>query len=155
MRPTLVGGAESGAQAGETAAPADWVVVSRTAYWFHRVTRWDVVVVSHDGVPGAVAHESVKRVVALPGETVALRNGRVWVDGVAVRPPVALEEMYVVAKGPFGHQPQRLGPDEYFVLGDNSYPSRDSREWGPVSGRQLRGRVAFVLWPPGRRAWVR
>ena len=43
-----------------------------------------------------------------------------------------------------------LGPDEYFVLGDHSAESRDSREWGPVALRDIVGRAVRVVWPPSR-----
>ncbi|MFN0006787.1 MAG: S26 family signal peptidase [Planctomycetota bacterium] len=60
-----------------------------------------------------------------------------------------LRDVHYTARDTFGVQaPVDLGPDEYFVLGDNSSESRDSREWGPVRRSQIVGRPVWVLWPP-------
>jgi signal peptidase I len=61
-----------------------------------------------------------------------------------------LRDLYYTQRGRFGVEgPAELGPDEYFVLGDNSSESRDSREWGPVHASEILGRPVFVVWPPG------
>jgi signal peptidase I len=61
-----------------------------------------------------------------------------------------LRDLYYTQRGTFGvAAPAELGPDEYFVLGDNSADSRDSREWGPVHASEIVGRAVWVVWPPG------
>jgi signal peptidase I len=61
-----------------------------------------------------------------------------------------LRDLYYTRRGHFGvDAPAELGPDEYFVLGDNSADSRDSREWGPVHASEIVGRAVWVVWPPG------
>jgi signal peptidase I len=62
-----------------------------------------------------------------------------------------LRDLYYTARGTHGvTEPADLGPDEYFVLGDNSASSRDSREWGPIHASRIVGRPVWVVWPPAR-----
>lgn len=62
-----------------------------------------------------------------------------------------LRDLWFSGRGTHGvTEPADLGPDEYFVLGDNSASSRDSREWGPVHGSRILGRPVWVVWPPSR-----
>lgn len=62
-----------------------------------------------------------------------------------------LRDLYYTARGTLGvTEPADLGPDEFFVLGDNSASSRDSREWGPVGSSRILGRPVWVVWPPAR-----
>lgn len=85
----------------------------------------------------------VKRLVALPGDTVEIRSERLYVNGVRVADP---ENM---ATAPRDFPLYRLGEDEYFVIGDNRFTSHDSRssDVGPISGDMLRGKVKCVIWP--------
>jgi signal peptidase I len=87
---------------------------------------------------------AVKRVVGLPGETIAVSGGQVLIDG---KP---LAEPYLA--GPIGYTmaPVTLKNDEYFVLGDNRSSSFDSHVWGPLGKQQLIGRGEFRSWPPSR-----
>jgi signal peptidase I len=91
----------------------------------------------------------VKRVVGLPGETIAVAGGRVWIDG---KP---LAEPYLT--GPIGYTmaPVVLKEGEYFMLGDNRAASFDSHVWGPLAKTQFVGRVEFRPWPPSRLSRIR
>jgi signal peptidase I len=84
----------------------------------------------------------LKRIVGLPGETVAGRGERLLVNG---RP---LDEPYARRGAEQGSW--RLAPDQFFVAGDNRPMSCDSRVWGPVPRESLIGEVAAVYWPPDR-----
>jgi signal peptidase I len=84
----------------------------------------------------------LKRLVGLPGETVVARGERLLVDG---RP---LDEPY--ARPGTEEGSWRLGPDQFFLVGDNRPMSCDSRVWGPVPRENLIGEVAAVYWPPDR-----
>jgi len=87
----------------------------------------------------------IKRLVAVAGQTVELRRGRLWVDGAAVDEPYLGGGPVNVASLP----PAVVPADHVFVLGDNRSPlaSRDSRAFGPVPIAQIAGRASWVVWP--------
>ena len=84
----------------------------------------------------------VKRVIGLPGETIETMNGQVFVNGQK------LEENYL-KETPQGGDTRAitLGSDQYFVMGDNRNISGDSRDFGPVSNAEIKGRVFRKIWP--------
>jgi signal peptidase I len=88
----------------------------------------------------------VKRLIGLPGERLAQRNGIVFVNG---KP---LDEPYVKPdrRGGRDFGPITLGKGEYFMMGDNRTMSCDSRVWGPIHRSDMIGPVFFVYWPPNR-----
>ena len=86
----------------------------------------------------------IKRAIGLPGDTIELRNGAVLINGAL------LDEPYVTgAQTACGNfcQPFTLGPDEYFLMGDNRVNSLDSRSFGPIPAGQIVGRVVLRYWP--------
>ncbi len=103
-----------------------------------------------------VLRASYERNVAHPGDLQheGKSIGKRLMFGVAggtfrVRALRLQRDLYYTARGQFGISgPQQLGADEYFLLGDNSAHSRDSREWGPVSASWIIGRATRVVWPP-------
>ena len=104
-----------------------------------RPPRRGEVIVFH--YPRDPRQDFVKRVVGLPGETVELRGGVVYVDGQE------LPEPYLDTRDFSEAPPVSLGPGEYYVLGDNRRNSRDSRSWGPVPEDLILGKVWLVYWP--------
>jgi len=87
---------------------------------------------------------AIKRIIGLPGETVAVRAGQVFING---RP---LAEPYLVVRPNYTMPPRTLGPDEFFVLGDNRNNSHDGHVWGPLPRSLLLGRARTRVWPLGR-----
>jgi signal peptidase I len=117
------------------------VLVSPLAYrLLGQLHRGDVVVFDAWGDEP----DYIKRVIGVPGETVELRDGVVYVDGRV------LVEPYVTARSSDSCGPVMLGEREYFVLGDNRPNSADSRTFGPLAADQIVGPALVSLWPPGR-----
>ncbi|MEJ2207993.1 MAG: signal peptidase I [Anaerolineae bacterium] len=117
------------------------VMTEKVTYRFlHPPRRGDVVVINMPGEEIPL----IKRVVGLPGETVEVRDGRVWIDGVLLKEP------WVTRLGGRGCPATTVPPLHLFVLGDNRPNSRDSRSFGPVALDQLAGHALFIYWPPDR-----
>lgn len=87
---------------------------------------------------------AIKRVVAVPGDTVQVAGGRVVVNGARV------SEGYVTVPAAYTLPSLRLGAGQYFVLGDNRNDSYDSHVWGPLGRERFVGRALFRYWPLGR-----
>jgi signal peptidase I len=117
---------------------AQRVVIEKITYRFHGPRRGDIVVIDSP-------HQSemlIKRVVGLPGETVEVRGGRVYVDGEL------LEEPWMVKPGGGNYGPRTVPPLHVFVLGDNRGASNDSRSFGPVAIEDIVGHAWISYWPP-------
>lgn len=127
MEPTLTNGQE--------------ILINRFTYTFSAPKRGDVVVFLPNG--NTNAHYYVKRVVGLPGETIQIRNGRIYIDGVQYE-----NDSYdKIADPGIAENPIVLGKDEYFVIGDNVNSSEDSRSAniGPVHEEDIFGRAWFHM----------
>ncbi len=119
------------------------IFINRLVYHFEPVQRGDVVVFSY---PLDRTKSFIKRIVALPGETVEILQGVVYVNGDP------LPEPYVPSEygDPKDCGPMRVPSDSYFVMGDHRISSNDSREFGPVVSRSIFGRAVFAYWPVDR-----
>lgn len=127
----------------------DRVLANRFIYHFRSPHRGDIVV--FDPPPGVVqacgaGGTYVKRLIGLPGETITIREGFVYVNGTKLDEPYIEPER----RGTDNSGPWKLGEDEYFMMGDNRNASCDSRRWGPISREQMIGPVLMVYWPPNR-----
>ena len=117
--------------------PNQRLIVDKLSYRLHSPQRDDIVVVDLPDMEEML----VKRIVALPGETVEVRRGVVYVNGVASGEP------YPHDLTPYDMPPRTLGPLAYFVMGDNRGNSNDSRTFGPVTRDEIVGRVWLRYWP--------
>ena len=117
--------------------------VSRHA--IHAPKRGEVIVFEFpDSNPNNPRKDFVKRVVGLPGETMRMFDGKVFVN------EEVLDEPYLSQKDHSNASEITLGEGEYYVLGDNRAHSNDSRSWGAVPEANIRGKVWMVYWPaPG------
>jgi len=116
--------------------------------WARRMasySRGDVVVFRPPDRPG---EDYVKRVAGLPGESLRLRAGRLFINGKGVPEPWAVFGPRGGVSHDFG--PVKVPPDSYFVLGDNRDNSRDSRYFGPVARKAVFGKAYKRYWPLGR-----
>ena len=116
--------------------PGDTVLLNRLAYLSSGPRRWEVV--AFRAVDSGKPVNVVKRVAGLPGETVELDGrGGFLIDGNSPERPAALAGIRYVRRGTYGLRPVTLGPRQYYLLGDNSYLSQDSRSFGPVAAGRI------------------
>lgn len=111
-------------------------------YLFGPPKRGDIVVIDPP-----VAHDKpfIKRIIGLPGDTILIRNRAVTVNGVALNETnIAQPPEYTY---PTDGRPYTLGPDEYFVLGDNRNASEDSHFFGPIRSSAIMGKTWIAFWP--------
>jgi len=118
-------------------SPRQRLIIEKFSYRLRAPQRNDIVVVDLPQLDDML----VKRIVGLPGETIAVRAGLVYVNGAPLLEPFAHE----VDRASLA--PLRLGADEYFVLGDNRDNSNDSRYFGPVARDRILGKVWLRYWP--------
>lgn len=130
-------------------ANGDWVLTEKVSYWFRQPRRWEVVTLRNgDGV------QIMKRVVGLPREGVSMRKGEIQIDGHPLTRPGSLAGLKYYSYGNIaGDRVVNCGHG-YYLLGDDSKDSQDSRYEGPYAPEQLRGRAWFILWPLARIGWV-
>jgi signal peptidase I len=116
------------------------IFINKFVYRFENIHRGDVVVFWY---PLDRSKSFIKRVIALPGETVTMRQGVVTVNGVVVPEPYVPPQYEDVSD----YGPTRVPADSYFVMGDHRISSNDSRVFGPVPSQFIYGRAVFAYWP--------
>jgi len=109
------------------------VLVSAWAYWHEQPQVGDIVAFAYPGNP-AIA--DLKRVVAVGGSTVEIKNGVLYVDGVRRAEPYT----HASAAVPISMRPLRVPRNSYFVMADNREPSEDSRNYGPIARADIIGK---------------
>ena len=119
-------------------APALSVLSQVKVTPFGRPKRGDIVVFRYPRDP---SRDFIKRVVALPGETVEIKAGQVYVNNLR------LEEPYILDNPTYSKEPTVVLSDQYFVLGDNRNNSSDSHVWGPVPIENVIGKAWLTYWP--------
>ena len=116
------------------------IFINKFVYRFEPIGRGDVVVFWY---PRDHSKSFIKRVVGLPGETIEVRTGRVYVDRKEWKepyvPPNYLDDL--------SYPPVQIPDDSYFVMGDHRDSSNDSRVFGPVSRQNIYGKAVFAYWP--------
>lgn len=125
----------------------DRLVVEKVSYHFNAPEQGDIVVFwppENLFPPGNRRDAFIKRVIGLPGETVEVKDGKVFVNGAA------LQEDYIKAPPNYTWGPETVPEDAYLVLGDNRNSSYDSHEWGFVPRENIIGRAVVRFWPPSR-----
>jgi signal peptidase I len=132
-----------------TLAVYDRILVQKAFFTWHDVREGNIVVFTHpplDHCPGVPAGDLVKRVIALPGQTIYSAGDSIYINGHR------LAEPYLPGYDPLGppiasrQHPYRVPPGEFYVLGDNRADSCDSRYWGPIRGSSIVGKAIVVIW---------
>ena len=116
------------------------IFINKFVYHFEPIERGDVVVFWY---PVDRTKCFIKRIVALPGETVEIRQGMVYVNGNPLPEPYVPSQYEDLSD--FG--PEQVPSESYFVMGDHRNRSNDSRVVGPVASRFISGRAVFAYWP--------
>lgn len=139
-----------------TVLPGDRLLAEKIIYRFTGPKRGDIVVFTPPFAPDkgyveeflGMQEDYLKRVIALPGETVEVRHGKVLIDGQP------LEEPYLQAAPRYTMAPQRVPEGKIFVLGDNRNQSYDSHLWGMLDLESVHSRAFFRFWPLDRMGLV-
>ena len=129
----------------------DRILVWKAFFNWHDVHQGDIVVFTHpplDHCPGPASTDLVKRVIALPGQTIYSAGNNIYVDGRR------LAEPYLPPNDPLGppipsatrQAPFRVPPGEFYVMGDNRAISCDSRYWGPIKATSIVGKAVLLFW---------
>ena len=122
----------------------DRIFVNRFAYRFSKPGRGDIAVFIF---PDDIRRDFIKRIIGLPGDTLEIKDGGILINGAPVNSPPYIAENKYYNFGPHGHGEIKVPQNAYFVLGDNSRNSRDSRYWGFVPHRNLKGKAFLIYWP--------
>jgi signal peptidase I len=117
------------------------VVVCKAAYWswVGEPQRGDVIIFTE---PNGSGEDFIKRVIGLPGDTIEIKKGAVYVDDVK------LDEPYVASPPSYTMDPVTVPDDKYFVLGDNRNHSNDSHNDWFVNRYDIHGKAWLSTWPP-------
>lgn len=120
----------------------DFVLVNKVDYMLHSPERGDVIVFHYPYNP---SQDYIKRVIGVPGDSIRVDNGTVYVNG---KPQ---SESYIEARPTYtypAHGSYKVPGGDYFVLGDNRNNSYDSHYWGPVARKYIIGKALIDYWPP-------
>ena len=134
-----------------TIMTGDRVIGNRFAYSFSDPQRFDIIIFRY---PDDESQLFIKRIIGLPGETVQIKNGSVYINGELLKAENGLAEATIAGAAEY---PVELGDDEYFLLGDNRESSEDSRfsGIGNIKRENLIGRVWLRFQPFSRLGFVR
>ena len=134
----------------------DRIFVDKLSCRFREAKRGEVVVFKY---PLDRKKDFVKRLIAFGGEEVEIREGSIYIQGKKIEEPDVIRSKYYYNRNDwsFGKEGERfaVAKDAFFVLGDNSGHSSDSRNWGFVPKKDLIGRAVVIWWPPKRIGFIR
>ena len=119
--------------------PGQRLLVNKVVYRFGEPQQGEVIVFRP---PPNENTDYIKRIIAVPGDTVEIKGSVVYVNNTA------LDEPYIKAPTNDTLHPAKIPENEYFVLGDNRNNSNDSRDWGTVPRQNIVGKAWLSIWPP-------
>ena len=133
----------SGSSMENTLSDGDNLIVDKITYRFSAPKRYDIIVFPYQYEENTYF---IKRIIGLPGETVQIVDGIIYIDGEALQESYGRE---VMKNSGLAADPVTLGEDEYFVLGDNRNDSTDSRDpsVGKIPRDRIIGRAWVRIWP--------
>ena len=122
------------------------LILSKLDYKLNDISRYDIIVINTDSAP------IIKRVIALPGEHVSYKYGKLYINGKEQ------EDKYANITGNFDLKDlgyDKIPNDYYFVIGDNRNDSKDSRVLGLISIKEIEGSANLRLWPLNKIKYVK
>ncbi len=126
----------------------DYLIANKIDYRLHAPQRGDIIILRP---PNNNSTDFIKRVIALPGERLLIRDGVVYINGHRLIEPYVPEAWVVFNNWPPPPTGSANGsvipPNQYFVMGDNRNKSQDSRYFGPIGRDRIDGRAWFRIWP--------
>ena len=120
------------------------LLINRLAYNFGDPQRGDIITLWPNTDPDHEGKPFIKRIIGMPGETVEIKGGKVYIDGTP------LSEPYVKNKFTYSMPAVVVPADHYFVLGDNRDVADDSHIWGAIPRENIIGEAFFCIWPPSK-----
>lgn len=167
MSPTIIGKKEAESKHLKS---EDWLLVNRLAYKLHEPKRGDIVLISTKGLKNIGKDVlGIKRLVGMPGETITIHPPFVCINGKRLEEPRIFQKIsnsengykgYLLVgisdndRGDLSADGINLLYDEYFVLGDNSAISLDSRTFGSIRRENIIGKVTCIIYPIERKGWI-
>jgi signal peptidase I len=143
-------------------SPGDQIIVERLTFWSRKPVRGDIVAFDTAAVPEIPSPPSlwIKRVAGLPGDQLRIADGKLYINGTNAMLGNAEGEIhYVNYPGSIylrsTNDTLTVSNDCYFVLGDNSSNSSDSRFWGLLPAKSVIGRATYCYWPPARMGTIK
>jgi len=124
----------------------DYLIADKIDYRLHAPQRGDIIILRP---PTDNSKDFIKRIIALPGERLLIRDAVVYINGHRLIEPYLPEAWTVNASWNQGGSPDGylIPPNQYFVMGDNRNRSQDSRTFGPIGRDRIDGRAWFRIWP--------
>ena len=123
----------------------DYLIANKIDYRLHAPQRGDIIILRP---PTDNSKDFIKRVIALPGEKLLIRDGFIYINGHKLDEPYLPEAWTTFNNWPNdGTDGKVMGPNQYFVMGDNRNKSQDSRIFGPIGRDRIDGRAWFRIWP--------
>lgn len=160
MSPTIQGNIK---RADGTTVGGDHIFVEEYAYWFSKPQRGDIVVFKTTGLSSSLPQNEfyIKRIIGIPGDILSIQDGHLFNHGQPVAEPPALAKLAIlnptVANQTYlaaSYDTYKVPGECYFVIGDNTTNSFDSRFWGTVPETNIIGKVSKIYWPLKRAGKV-
>jgi len=143
---------------------SEYLLTEKVTYYLHEPVRGDVVVFTPPSQSGdlssvdcgvivstptdEISDEYIKRVIAVPGERVMVKDGHVYINGKLLKEPYIADSVITEPKTFLCEEEEyTVPPAELFVMGDNREHSSDSRYWGPIPKKSISGRAWVIYWP--------
>ncbi len=119
------------------------LLVNKVVYYFHEPERGDVIILHPPPPYSSKTTPFIKRIIALPGDTIEVKNRAVYVNSSK------LDEPYIKEPPAYNFQQKKIPENEYFVLGDNRNNTNDSHNGWTVPRQNIIGKAWLSIWPPG------